>query len=89
MEQNYKQNLTWLFHDYLIWQKTETNRLIQEDQQENQITDLIAQLDIRRYLSEELNYTKKESDCIIQEFKNTYKLFDTQAHETRKDQNSV
>ena len=84
MEQNYKQNLTWLFHDYLIWQKTETNRLIQE----NQLTDLITQLDIRRYLSEELNYTKKESDCIIQEFKNTYNLFDTQTHETRKDQNS-
>lgn len=87
MEQNYKQNLTWLFHDYLIWQKTETNRLIQE----NQLTDLITQLDIRRYLSEELNYTKKESDCIIQEFRNTYKLFDMQmqAYETRKDQNSV
>ena len=73
----FKQNLVRLFFDYLIWEKKEFKRLVNE----GSIKNLQKQLNFERYLTHELNYTEEESKLIIRSFKNIYGK--------GKDQNSV
>lgn len=64
----FKQNLIQLFFDYLVWEKKEFRRFVNE----GPIKNLQKQLSFERYLTHELNYTEEESKLIIHGFKNIY-----------------